>query len=155
MTLKLPPGAYNIVVAGINNDIPPGLFLTDNGEGKQLTVENATDKANQEWYIKPTDNAGHWTITPNLDSPAYVSEDVPKNPDQVFLLKNVQRWGFSPISDNGHLYEVAPFDRIVGVDRLLGVDENNEKVIIRKFPIRPLQPDSIRPAWELVPLGKD
>ncbi|KAF8803254.1 hypothetical protein BYT27DRAFT_7214814 [Phlegmacium glaucopus] len=159
MPLVIPPGPYNIVTATapIENDVPPGLYLTNNGTGEQLTVENVTGKANQEWYITMTkDNDAHYAITPE---PPYsggvpgLAEDVPTNPDQVFLLIKLQVWVFNPLPGTKDIYEIIPFhDDRVGAEHLLGVDENR-KVIIRNFPIVP--GDSKKPAWQLFLLKKD
>ncbi|KAF8808902.1 hypothetical protein BYT27DRAFT_7255163 [Phlegmacium glaucopus] len=122
MPLSIPPGPYKIAAAPI-----PGaqfVLLTNNGEGKQLTVEGETGKADQEWYLTPTEPEGAYTITPGPLYPEFVSEDVPSNPNQVFLLSKPQKWVFSLLPDTKDIYYVIPDDHIAGALHLLGVEVN-------------------------------
>ncbi|KAF8808898.1 hypothetical protein BYT27DRAFT_7188412 [Phlegmacium glaucopus] len=148
MPHSIPPGPYYIVVAP-----NPGTryrALTNNGEGKQLTIEYETGNVNQEWYIIPTDDT--YKITPGPLDPACVSDFGPIDPNQVFLLKELQTWFFQGRSGTEDIYEIVQPNDLIGVDRLLAVNEENEKVIIKGFPVVREGPE--RPAWKLIPLKK-
>ena len=103
------------------------LYLTNNGEGKQLTIEEETNQPNQlvSWYSKcvpctcplTCSSPSQWNIKPplpgeydgsvdviiippNKDSDYLaVSQDVVKSPDEVSLIKNLQVWTIKPIPD--------------------------------------------------------
>ncbi|KAF8802670.1 hypothetical protein BYT27DRAFT_6753663 [Phlegmacium glaucopus] len=147
---NMPAGHYKIAHAPILNDVDFWAYLTDNGEGKQLTIEDATGETNQEWYITPTSDEGTCTITPQAISPAGVSDDVPDHPEQVFLLRKLRRWVFNLLPGDQGLYEIVPFDdHRIGAEHLLGVDDKRNGVIIQNFSIFPPGSESVRPAWKL------
>jgi len=170
------PGSYLIkfglefIDSESNSNLPPPkpLYLTNNGEGKQLTVEPGKAGAhnpNQEWNIVPplkdeflSDDSGDRVIIPALELSREilaVSQDVVKSPDEVALIKNLQVWSFEAVRESDNLYEIRSnlFAGRVGTIPLLGVDKEFQKAIIQFIPVI-LDPPP-KPVWQLIgPLKK-
>jgi len=165
------PGTYllqfGLVFPGADsNTLPPKpQYLTNNGEGKQLTIEPQTHKSNQEWIIQPplkgeNDDTADHIIIPALSTGVdkenlAVSQDVVKLPDEVSLIKNLQVWSFQLIRESDNLYAIRSnlYAGRLGTIPLLGVDKEFKKAIIQFIPVIPDPPP--KPVWELIgPLRK-
>jgi len=130
----------------------PARFATNNGIDQEITVEMVNPGPRQTWFIQPTEKHGYYTITagatpPHPGAPGF-RRDIDRGPQDVLNARLPGEWLIVPVGGLDDVFQVHPFNVIIGVEELLGTE--GDKVVIQTFPIGVPREDL--PFWNITPV---